>query len=93
MQLNKYNNQLIQQVNRMDRTRLPPAVVKFQPTGKTNTGKSLNGLLYCEGRERPGLADRVKFLQSITMMMTIMIPGIKALVSRCRQAVASNQPV
>jgi hypothetical protein len=55
VQLNKYNNQLIQHVNNsMDRSRLPQAVMKLS-TGRQNECRTLlNGLPYCDGETGTG---------------------------------------
>jgi hypothetical protein len=43
--INSYNNKWIQYVRRMDRARLPHAILKYQPAGRRNQGRPLKRLL------------------------------------------------
>jgi hypothetical protein len=43
--INNYKNKWIQHVRRMDRARLPRAILKYQPTGRRYQGRPLKRLL------------------------------------------------
>jgi hypothetical protein len=43
--INKYKEKWIQHVHRMKRSRLPRAILNYQPSGKRNQGRPLKRLL------------------------------------------------
>jgi hypothetical protein len=43
--INNYKNKWIQHVRRMDRARLPHAILKYQPAGRRDQGRPLKRLL------------------------------------------------
>jgi hypothetical protein len=43
--ISKYENEWIQHVRRMDRSRVPRAVIKYRPAGTRNPGRTLTRLL------------------------------------------------
>jgi hypothetical protein len=70
--INNYTYKLIQHVRRMDRSRLPYAVMKYQPVEKRDAGRPLKRLLDCCIETGTGHGAKVDDSMMMMMMMMIM---------------------